>query len=65
MCAGDSEQDYAQMIQMSSGTGVYDNSLGRVGILYTMLKVKNIDGFVDKWISQTPNLDHCWFGQQI
>ena len=43
---------------------IYDNSLGRVGILYTMLKVKNIDGFVDKWISQTPNLDHCWLSKK-
>lgn len=42
----------------------YDNSLGRVGILYTLLKVDSIDSLIKKWIAHTPNLDHCWLSKK-
>ncbi len=42
----------------------YDNSLGRVGILYTLLKVDYIDNLIKRWIAKKPNLDHCWLSKK-
>jgi len=43
---------------------LYDNSLQRVGVLYTMLKVTGIDKQINYWIEHTPNLDHCWLSRK-
>lgn len=55
---------YATNINSPKNYVIYDNSLKRVGVLYTMLKVTNIDRMIERWISYTPNLDHCWLSKK-
>ena len=55
---------YATNSESPKNYVIYDHSLGRVGVLYTMLKVTNIDRMIEKWISRTPNLDHCWLSRK-
>lgn len=55
---------YAVMEEKPENFLIYDNSLGRVGVLYTMLKVRESTKIIEKWIFHTPNLDHCWLSKK-